>query len=164
MPDTYRIRVRGHLDRSWSEWFDGFSIRNLATGEAELVGPVTDQTALHGLITRVRDLGLPLVSVKQVVRRVKRRGGSSSDQESRNPLIGVETDSTMRRGAMSYDPFTRGSAPVGVRTIELRDDSRAGRRITVELWYPAAVTFRGQDLDDATRDRYRYAPSLPEMT
>ena len=53
-----------------------------------------------------------------------------------------------------YDPFARGAAPVGVRTIELRDESRGGRTLTVELWYPATDAYRGQDLDDATRDRF----------
>ena len=83
MSDTYRIRVKGHLDQTWSEWFDGFSIRTLATGETELAGAVADQAALHGLIARVRDLGLPLVSVKQVLRRAKNEEGAR-----RNPGSG----------------------------------------------------------------------------
>jgi hypothetical protein len=66
MASTYRIRVKGHLDQTWSEWFEGLAIANLAHGEAELVGPIADQAALHGVLTRVRDLGLPLISVRQV--------------------------------------------------------------------------------------------------
>ena len=66
MPDVYEIRVKGQLDASWSEWFDGMRIRNEAGGEAALVGPVADQAALHGLLVKVRDLGLPLLAVTRV--------------------------------------------------------------------------------------------------
>lgn len=62
----FQIRVQGHLGETWSAWFDGLSIRNLANGEVELTGPVADQAALHGVLVRVRDLGLPLLSVRQV--------------------------------------------------------------------------------------------------
>ena len=65
---------------------------------------------------------------------------------------------------MAYDPFARGGHPVGVRSIELRDDSRAGRRLPLELWYPAAARHRGEDLDDATRDRFTIAAGMPEGT
>ena len=64
---------------------------------------------------------------------------------------------------MAYDPFSRGSAPVGVRSIELTDEARGGRRLPLELWYPAAAKHRGQDLDDATRDRFTVAPGIPEV-
>ena len=73
MSETYRIRVKGHLDDSWSHWFDDFSIANRANGEAELTGPVADQAALHGILAKVRDLGLPLVSVTQVSGRASAR-------------------------------------------------------------------------------------------
>jgi dienelactone hydrolase len=63
---------------------------------------------------------------------------------------------------MSYDSFARGPAPVGVRTIELHDESRGGRTLTVELWYPAMDAYRGQDLDDATRDRFPIALGIPD--
>jgi hypothetical protein len=59
----YEITVRGHLDRRWSEWFNGMDIRNLPEGKTVLCGPVIDQAALHGLLTKIRDLGLPLLSV-----------------------------------------------------------------------------------------------------
>jgi hypothetical protein len=64
--DVYRIEVKGHLDSSWSEWFDGLSISNEANGTTALTGVVVDQAALHGLIARVRDLGLPLLLVECV--------------------------------------------------------------------------------------------------
>ena len=61
---VYEIRVKGHLDGRWSEWFDGLQITNLENGEAMLSGEIVDQAALHGLLNKVRDLGLPLVAVR----------------------------------------------------------------------------------------------------
>jgi dienelactone hydrolase len=63
---------------------------------------------------------------------------------------------------MTYDPFARGASPVGVRTIELRDSDRSNQPVTVEIWYPAAERYNAQDLDPATRDRFTFAPELPE--
>ena len=68
MADIYQIRVRGHLGERWAEWFDGMRITNEASGEAVLAGPVADQAALHGLLAKVRDLGLPLIAVSRVAR------------------------------------------------------------------------------------------------
>ena len=67
MADTYRIRVRGHLNDRWTEWFEGLVIHLQEDGTTVLVGPVVDQAALHGVIIRIRDLGLPLLSVSRVV-------------------------------------------------------------------------------------------------
>ena len=67
MVDTYRFRVRGHLDDRWSDWFGGLAIHLQEDGTAVLIGPVVDQAALHGVIIRIRDLGLPLLSVRRVV-------------------------------------------------------------------------------------------------
>ena len=67
MADTYRIRVRGHLDDRWSGWFEGLVVHREEDGTTVLVGPVVDQAALHGVIIRIRDLGLPLLSVSRVV-------------------------------------------------------------------------------------------------
>ena len=61
--ETYEIRVQGHLDRRWSAWFDGMEITAVDDGSTLIRGQVADQAALHGLIQKVRDLGLPLVSV-----------------------------------------------------------------------------------------------------
>jgi hypothetical protein len=72
--DRYRIRVKGHLDPRWSEWFGGLTIRNRAGGEAELVGRLVDQAALHGVLTRVRDRGLPLISVRPIATRARPLG------------------------------------------------------------------------------------------
>ena len=60
---VYQIRIKGHLDREWTDWFAGLTITLEEDGNTLLAGPVVDQAALHGLLRKVRDLGLPLVSV-----------------------------------------------------------------------------------------------------
>ncbi len=66
-PRIYQIRLEGHLDRQWTEWFDGLTITLEDNGDTLLTGPVIDQAALHGLLRKVRDLGIPLLSVNQVM-------------------------------------------------------------------------------------------------
>ena len=63
---VYRIKVKGTLDRKWSDWFDGFTMTTQANDETLLTGPVADQAALHGLLAKIRDWGLPLLSVRRV--------------------------------------------------------------------------------------------------
>jgi hypothetical protein len=65
-PGIYLIRVKGHLDRSWSDWFDGFTISSQPGNESTLMGRVADQGTLYGLLGKLRDLGLPLLFVQQV--------------------------------------------------------------------------------------------------
>jgi hypothetical protein len=62
----YEIRVKGHLARRWSAWFDGMSLTAESDGTTTIHGPVADQAALHGLLHKLRDTGLPLISVTQV--------------------------------------------------------------------------------------------------
>jgi hypothetical protein len=62
----YRIRLKGHLPPKWSEWFDNMTITLEPDGDMILSGPVVDQPALHGLLIKVRDLGLTLISVERV--------------------------------------------------------------------------------------------------
>lgn len=64
--DRYEIRLKGHLDSRWAAWFDGMSVINESDGITVIRGPVIDQAALHGLLQKLRDLNLPLVSVTQV--------------------------------------------------------------------------------------------------
>ena len=61
--DIYRITLKGHLDSEWSDWFDGLTVTPVDNGETILTGPIVDQTALHGVLIKIRDLGLPLLSL-----------------------------------------------------------------------------------------------------
>jgi hypothetical protein len=62
----YEIRVEGLLDQRWSGWFDGLQITSQPGGVTVIAGPVADQAALHGLLARIRDLNLPLISVRRI--------------------------------------------------------------------------------------------------
>jgi hypothetical protein len=68
-PGRYEIRLKGHLDSRWTAWFDGLTLAHDSDGTTIIHGLVADQAALHGLLQKVRDLGLPLVSVTQVPTR-----------------------------------------------------------------------------------------------
>jgi len=63
---VYQIRIEGHLGRQWTGWFDGLTIVLTENGDTLLTGPVADQAALHGLLRKVRDLGMPLLLVVRV--------------------------------------------------------------------------------------------------
>lgn len=63
---NYEIRLAGHLDAHWTTWFDGLGVSRDGDGTTVISGPIADQAALHGVLQRVRDLGLPLVSVIRV--------------------------------------------------------------------------------------------------
>ena len=65
-PGRYEIRLKGHLDARWATWFDGLTLTQESDGTTVVQGPVVDQAALHGLLQKVRDVGLPLVSVTRV--------------------------------------------------------------------------------------------------
>ena len=65
-PIVYQIRISGHLGREWADWFEGLAITALDNGETLLTGPVVDQAALYSLLRKVRDLGVPLLSVNRV--------------------------------------------------------------------------------------------------
>ena len=65
-PLVYQIRIKGQLGRHWTDWFGGLTIRLTDNGETLLTGPVVDQAALHGLLKKVRDVGMPLLSVIRV--------------------------------------------------------------------------------------------------
>ena len=65
-PDRYEVRVKGHLAGRWAAWFDGLTLTREGDGTTLIRGPVVDQAALHGLLQKVRDVGLPLISVRNV--------------------------------------------------------------------------------------------------
>ena len=81
----YQIRIKGHLGHQWTDWFEGLTITLEENGETLLTGPVVDQAALHGLLKKVRDLGMPLLAVNRVepdqaaVVDIEQLGGSSSE-------------------------------------------------------------------------------------
>jgi hypothetical protein len=64
--EFYQITVKGHLNPNWADWFDGLTITPLPNGTTAISGPVVDQAALHGVLRKVRDLGVPLLSVTRV--------------------------------------------------------------------------------------------------
>ena len=64
--ETYEIRIQGHLEGRWSAWFDGMELIAADDGSTLIRGQVADQAALHGLLAKVRDLGLPLLSVQRI--------------------------------------------------------------------------------------------------
>lgn len=76
-PSLYQIRLKGHLGPQWAACFDGFALTNSENGEALLTGMITDQAALHGVLARIRDLGLPLLSVNCLA-----SGDASEDADS----------------------------------------------------------------------------------
>jgi hypothetical protein len=65
-PMVYQIRIQGHLGRQWTNWFEGLTITLEENGDTILTGPVVDQAALHGLLRKVRDLGMPLISAIRI--------------------------------------------------------------------------------------------------
>jgi hypothetical protein len=84
-PATYEVRVKGALEAAWAAyWFEGWTVAPLPGGQSALTGQVADQSALLGVLARLRDLGLPLVSVQ------RRTGGVSGDKESQRgpPTVG----------------------------------------------------------------------------
>ena len=80
-PELYEIRLKGHLDDKWAEWFEGLTITRADNGETILRGPVVDQAALHGLLRKVRDLGLPLLSVTHIEPKQANRPDGNVDTD-----------------------------------------------------------------------------------
>lgn len=86
-PATYEIRVRGHLDASWAGWFEGWALVRAADGTTRMTGDVVDQAALHGLLKRVRDLSIDLVSVTNLT-----PAGGAGGADVGNPDAPLEDD------------------------------------------------------------------------
>ena len=64
--ELHEIRVQGHLDQRWTDWLDGMTVSHHRDGTTTLTGPLADQAALHGVLNRIRDLALPIVSVRRI--------------------------------------------------------------------------------------------------
>jgi len=90
-PTIYQIRIVGHLDEGWSDWFEGLQIEPHSHGETCITGPVADQAALHGILNRIFDLGLALISVRRI------------DTPQDGPIPG-ERDSTIETGGRDWAP------------------------------------------------------------
>ena len=84
-PGRYEIRLKGRLDARWAAWFDGMTFTHEGGGATRIHGPVADQAALHGLLQRVRDLGLPLCAVRRVDPEQARGPGDSADTDHDAP-------------------------------------------------------------------------------
>jgi hypothetical protein len=92
-PTAYQIRIAGQLDARWADWFEGLTI-TLDGGDTLITGPVVDQAALQGLLKRVRDLGMPLVSVNPVEPGPPTLGTGQADVADAKSGIGVGGSST----------------------------------------------------------------------
>ncbi len=114
MNGIYRFLVRGHLDDRWSEWLGGLSIQRMADGSSVLTGSISDQAALHGVIARIRDMGLPLLAV-ECVEGCEGFAGSSQPEARGSPQLtgnanedptltdGISTQPTTSEGDTSCD-------------------------------------------------------------
>jgi hypothetical protein len=91
-PIVYQIRIAGHLDEGWSDWFEGLQIEPHLHGKTCITGPVADQAALHGILNRIFDLGLALISVRRI-----------DDTPQDGPIPG-ERDSTIKTGGRDWAP------------------------------------------------------------
>lgn len=76
--EIYQIRVKGHLGQRWNQWFEGLTITNVEQGEAVLSGPLPDQAALHGVLMKIRDMGLPLLAVNRIATDEPEKEGYTS--------------------------------------------------------------------------------------
>ena len=90
-PGHYEIRIKGHLDNRWTARFAGLTIRLEDNGDTTLTGPVVDQAALHGWLRKVRDLGLPLISVIQVDRKQARTPDSDENTNHNRSMTDTST-------------------------------------------------------------------------
>jgi hypothetical protein len=83
-PAVYQIRIQGHLGPEWADWFEGMTVTLEGNGDTVLTGPVVDQAALHGLLKKVRDLGMPLISVTSLGHVPSTPPGMAQADESTN--------------------------------------------------------------------------------
>jgi hypothetical protein len=141
---VYEIRVRGHLNGRWSDWFDGLKVTNLENGETLLSGNIADQAALHGVLIKVRDLGLPLMAVTSVgpdERAKKTRRRQARSCWSRAPKIRQSSPRWDRGRANKRSK--RGERCPGIGSCSTSAKSCASRSIPTHApWRPAAARDR----------------------
>ena len=92
----YEIRVQGHLDARWTDWLYGLTFTRERDGTTTLAGPLMDQAALHGLLARIRDLGLPLVSLRRVCPDRPDSEVSQGSQDSEEGRTGMNANNPRR--------------------------------------------------------------------
>lgn len=97
--EPYEIRIKGHLDARWSDWFDGLTISLEDTGNTRLTGHIADQSALHGLLAKIRDLGLPLISLTPV----------SSPQQKTEETENINTENIHHENSSGSPTYDRSS-------------------------------------------------------
>ena len=95
-PVVYQIRLKGHLGSQWTDWFEGLTITLEDNGDTLLTGPVIDQAALHGLLRKVRDLGLPLLSVNCL--KPGQAETLEVKQQSRSRSIQLNSSKSFKKG------------------------------------------------------------------
>lgn len=112
MNGTYRFLVRGHLDDRWSEWLGGLSIQHLEDGCSVLTGSIPDQAALHGVIARIRDMGLPLLAVESTTGCQGFAGSFRPEARGSPPSTGdANEDPTLTTGNSERPTTTEGDLP-----------------------------------------------------
>ncbi len=85
LPTNYQIRVQGHLGPQWQDWFESLTITAQPNGDTVISGPLVDQAALYGVLKKVRNLGLPLISVTSITLKQTQAGNGKDDDETGQP-------------------------------------------------------------------------------
>ena len=104
VPPGYRLRVNGHLDHHWSAWFGGLTLAHDTDGTSTLSGPVADQAQLHGILTKIRDLGLTLITVEVVDPPDKDRQAAAKETHR---VVGAPTTAPAGRERSEAVPHQR---------------------------------------------------------
>lgn len=146
----YQIRLKGHLGRQWADWFDGFTITLEENGRTQLIGPAADQAALHGLLKKIRDLGMPLLSLNCL-----EADNTTGDTTMNRDTFLIEADELMTK---LNDPNVR----IFDATIAFfrKDTDPTAYDDYVEAHIPGAAFFDHQAFSDST-NKYMYMV-LPE--